>query len=94
MLLLLQFLRDTANYSVWNDTAVYIAASNLRMLSSDSRCRMWDADAQGYARGEGVAAVFLKPLSAALEDGDNIEGVIRATGVCVFLLFLKKKKNL
>ena len=34
---------------------------------------MWDANADGYARGEGLAAVVLKPLSAALEDGDHIE---------------------
>jgi hybrid polyketide synthase/nonribosomal peptide synthetase ACE1 len=42
---------------------------------------MWDAAADGYARGEGLASVVLKPLSAALRDGDHIECVIRATGV-------------
>lgn len=42
---------------------------------------MWDEDVDGYARGEGIAAVVLKPLSAALEDGDHIECIIRATGL-------------
>lgn len=42
---------------------------------------MWDAAADGYARGEGVAAIILKPLSAALRDGDSIDCVIRATGI-------------
>lgn len=41
----------------------------------------WDKTANGYARGEGLAALILKPLSAALRDGDHVEGVIRATGV-------------
>ena len=42
---------------------------------------MWDAKANGYARGEGIAAVVLKTLSAAIADGDHIECVIRGTGV-------------
>ncbi|KAK2030524.1 PKS-NRPS hybrid [Colletotrichum zoysiae] len=59
----------------------YIAESKLQMLSPTGRSRMWDADADGYARGEGVAAIVLKPLSRALADGDHIECVIRETGV-------------
>jgi hybrid polyketide synthase / nonribosomal peptide synthetase ACE1 len=63
------------------DAAPYISESNLSMLSPTSRSRMWDADADGYARGEGVAAVVLKSLTRALADGDNIECIIRETGV-------------
>ncbi|KAK3369911.1 AMP-binding enzyme [Podospora didyma] len=54
--------------------------SNLNMLSPDGRSRMWDDDVQGYGRGEGVAAVVLKTLSAAVADGDHIECVIREVG--------------
>ncbi len=60
---------------------MYVAESNLHMLSPNGRSRMWDKDADGYARGEGIAAVVLKPLAAALRDGDHVECVIRATGV-------------
>ena len=60
---------------------MYIAESKLKMLSPTARSRMWDRDADGYARGEGLASVVLKTLSAALEDGDDIECIIRETGV-------------
>ncbi|KAE8153458.1 hypothetical protein BDV25DRAFT_136914 [Aspergillus avenaceus] len=63
------------------DPYMYIAESSLHMLSSDSRSRMWDKDANGYARGEGFAALMLKPLSRAIMDGDHVEAVIRGTGV-------------
>ncbi|KAJ5579632.1 uncharacterized protein N7459_005617 [Penicillium hispanicum] len=59
----------------------YIAESKLKMLSPTGRSRMWDKDADGYARGDGIAAVVLKPLSAALADGDHIECLIRETGI-------------
>ncbi|EAQ83688.1 hypothetical protein CHGG_10092 [Chaetomium globosum CBS 148.51] len=59
----------------------FVVESSLRMLSPSGHCRMWDAGADGYARGEGVVAMFIKTLSQALADGDHIEAVIRGTGV-------------
>ncbi|KAI0014647.1 putative polyketide synthase [Xylariomycetidae sp. FL0641] len=59
----------------------FIIESKLNMLSPDGRSKMWDQGANGYARGEGVAAVVLKTLSAAIQDGDHIECIIRETGL-------------
>lgn len=59
---------------------MFVAESNLNMLSPEGRSRMWDAGANGYARGEGVASIVMKTLSAALRDGDHIEYIIRETG--------------
>ncbi|TGJ86271.1 hypothetical protein E0Z10_g2470 [Xylaria hypoxylon] len=63
------------------DPTYYIAESKLQMLSPDGYSKMWDADANGYARGEGVAAIVMKRLADAEADGDHIECVIRETGV-------------
>lgn len=62
------------------DPVNYITESNIGMLSPTGRSRMWDIDADGYARGEGVVAIVLKPLSAALRDGDTIDSLIRSIG--------------
>ncbi|PVH76451.1 hypothetical protein DL98DRAFT_496800 [Cadophora sp. DSE1049] len=60
---------------------MFVAESKLKMLSPNGRSRMWDAGGDGYARGEGIAAVMLKRLSDAIADGDHIECVIRETSV-------------
>lgn len=60
---------------------LFIGATSLHMISPSGHSQMWDAGADGYARGEGIAAVFLKTLSQALKDGDRIEALIRETGV-------------
>ncbi|KAL1851093.1 Type I Iterative PKS [Diaporthe australafricana] len=59
----------------------FISESDLHMLSPTGHCRMWDSMADGYARGEGVIAFFIKTLTQALADGDNIQAIIRHTGV-------------
>ncbi|MGC9540720.1 aminotransferase class I/II-fold pyridoxal phosphate-dependent enzyme [Streptomyces sp. UG1] len=73
-------LAGGVNLVVTPGLSVAFAAGN--MLSPQGRCRTFDDSADGYARGEGAGLVLLKPLSAALADGDRIHAVIRgsATG--------------
>jgi len=59
----------------------YIALSKAGMLSNDGRCKSFDKDANGYARGEGAGAVLLKPFDRALNDGDSIYAVIKGSAV-------------
>jgi acyl transferase domain-containing protein len=54
--------------------------SSLNFLSPDGVCHSFDHRANGYVRGEGVVAVVLKPVEAAVRDGDMIRAVIRASG--------------
>ena len=50
-------------------------------LSGDGLCRSFGAGANGYVAGEGVGALLIKPLAAALADQDQIYGVIRSAVV-------------
>ncbi|QSQ14523.1 non-ribosomal peptide synthetase [Myxococcus landrumensis] len=57
----------------------YLLHAQAQMSASDGRCRSFGAGGDGFAPGEGVGAVLLKPLARAEADGDVIHAVIRAT---------------
>lgn len=50
-------------------------------LSKTGQCKPFDIAADGYCRGEGCAVVFLKKLSTAIADNDQVLGVIAGTAV-------------
>ncbi|MGY1503358.1 SDR family NAD(P)-dependent oxidoreductase [Streptomyces sp. QTS52] len=58
-----------------------LAVARLGALSPDGRCHTFDARANGYVRGEGGGLVVLKPLAAALADGDRVHCLIRGSAV-------------
>ena len=51
------------------------------IYSIDGHCRAFDAKASGTLFGSGVAAVLLKPLPAAMRDGDRVYAVIKGTAI-------------
>ncbi|MBB5637386.1 amino acid adenylation domain-containing protein [Pedobacter cryoconitis] len=51
------------------------------MLSKDGHCRSFDEKATGTVFSDGAGVVLLKTLSAALQDGDTIYGLIKGVGV-------------
>ncbi|MCG8673433.1 MAG: SDR family NAD(P)-dependent oxidoreductase [Pseudomonadales bacterium] len=59
----------------------FIALSKAHMLSKDGRCKTFDANADGYVRGEGVGMLALKRLSDALAEGDHIFAVIKGSAI-------------
>ncbi|KID66135.1 Highly reducing polyketide synthase gloL [Metarhizium brunneum] len=58
--------------------AMTISETEQGVLSKDGSCKTFSADANGYARGEAVTAVFIKPLTDAIRDGNPVRAVIRA----------------
>ena len=59
----------------------FIGFTKASMLSADGRCKSFDAAGDGYVRAEGGVVLLLKPLDDALALGDQIHGVILASGV-------------
>ncbi|MDZ8184145.1 MAG: beta-ketoacyl synthase N-terminal-like domain-containing protein [Nostoc sp. ChiSLP02] len=58
-----------------------VAFARTRMLDADGSCKTFDADANGYVRGEGCGVIVLKRLSDAVADKDKILAVIRGSAV-------------
>lgn len=58
----------------------FLMFSSVHALSPTGACRPFDAQADGIALGEGVAAVVLKRLDDAERDGDRVYAVLKGVG--------------
>lgn len=60
----------------------YLEGANMENVESDDGLvKTFDAKANGTVWGEGAGLVLLKPLHKALEDGDHIRGIIKASAI-------------
>lgn len=59
----------------------YMTYTMWGMYSSDGRCKTFGENGDGYVSSEGIAAVLIKPLKQAEEDGDHIYAVIKGSSV-------------
>ncbi|MEU8242639.1 SDR family NAD(P)-dependent oxidoreductase [Actinoplanes missouriensis] len=67
--------------SVLLDEGPYLEFSAAGALSPSGRCAAFDKRADGFVPGEGSVALLLKPLAAALRDGDPVHAVIEGSAV-------------
>jgi phthiocerol/phenolphthiocerol synthesis type-I polyketide synthase B len=61
--------------------AVFRGFDQSGALSPTGSCHAFDADADGFVRGEGCGVVVLKRLSDALREGDRLLAVVRGSAV-------------
>ncbi|XXX76156.1 acyltransferase domain-containing protein [Sorangium sp. So ce134] len=83
-----QSLRNReSDLAVAGGVSLILSPTTMRILTAtqalapDSRCKTFDARANGYARGEGGGIVVLKRLSDAERDGDRIWALVRGSAV-------------
>ncbi|KAM7213693.1 putative beta-ketoacyl synthase domain containing protein [Rhypophila decipiens] len=71
---------QTACSALWAGEADTVVAGGLNIITSpDIYCMLvWDADADGYCRADGVGSVVIKRLEDALADNDVVLGTILA----------------
>lgn len=67
--------------NVMINPAITMLMSKGQFLSPDARCKAFDHRANGYVRAEGVGVLVLKPLPAAVRDGDRVHAVVLGTAV-------------
>ncbi|KHN97625.1 Beta-ketoacyl synthase [Metarhizium album ARSEF 1941] len=78
---------DTAiagGVNIITDPDNYAGLGNAHFLSKTGQCKVWDKDADGYCRAEGIGSIVIKRLEDAEADNDNILAVVlsAATNHC------------
>lgn len=67
--------------NIFSSPLKQVLTSQIGMQSTDGRCHTFDQAANGTVFSEGCGVILLKSLSQAIEEGDNIWGVIKGSGI-------------
>jgi acyl transferase domain-containing protein len=67
------------NLLVAPESSIFLSKAGA--LSVDGRCKTFDAEANGYVRGEGCGVVVLKRLADAQTAGDDVLALVRGSAV-------------
>ncbi|MFH9353819.1 SDR family NAD(P)-dependent oxidoreductase [Kitasatospora sp. NPDC017646] len=59
----------------------FVGYAQAGVMSPTGRCHPFGAAADGFVRSEGAVMLVLKPLAAALADGDRVHAVVLATAL-------------
>ncbi|KAG2001528.1 hypothetical protein GB937_010070 [Aspergillus fischeri] len=62
--------------NIITDPDNYAGLGNGHFLSKTGQCKVWDKDADGYCRADGIGSVVIKRLEDAEADNDNILAVV------------------
>ncbi|KAJ0419484.1 hypothetical protein BJY00DRAFT_285769 [Aspergillus carlsbadensis] len=62
--------------NVITDPDNYAGLCNAHFLSKTGQCKVWDKDADGYCRSDGIGSIVIKRLEDAEADNDNVLAVI------------------
>jgi phthiocerol/phenolphthiocerol synthesis type-I polyketide synthase C len=58
-----------------------VVFSQAGMMAPDGHCKVFDASADGYVRGEGCGVVLLKRCADAREAGDRVYAIVRGSAI-------------
>ncbi|RYP26873.1 hypothetical protein DL766_006584 [Monosporascus sp. MC13-8B] len=59
--------------------ATFAAMTSEGVLSPEGSCKTFDASADGFARADGITALYIKRLDHALHDGNPVRAIIRGS---------------
>lgn len=76
-----------AGANLVQSSEMHLAMVKAGVLSGTSASHAFDIAADGYGRGEGIVALYLKRLSVAINQSDPIRSVVRGTAINRFVVF-------